>query len=84
MLPCRPRRTPTVSISWRMALGDGAAGARRLDDLVDDADLHGLVDAAGDALVLGRQLGLDLRTDLGGDLRQLASVEDHGWPPRRP
>ena len=37
-----------------------------LDDLVDDADLDRLVDAAGDPLVLGGQLGLDLRAHVVG------------------
>ena len=56
--------------------GDRAAGARRLDDLVDDADLLRLVDAAGEPLVLGGQLGLDLGPDLRRDLGQLAPVQD--------
>ena len=54
--------------------GQGGPGGGRLDDLVDDADLDGLVDTTGDPLVLGGQLGLDLRADLGGDLKQLAAV----------
>ena len=45
--------------------GDGAPGVCRFDDLVDHADLHGLVDATGDELVLCGELGLDLWPDLG-------------------
>ena len=52
-----------------------------LDDLVDHADLDRLVDAAGQPLVLGGQLGLDLGPDLRRDLGQLAPVQD---PDRRP
>ena len=50
-------------------VGDGGlrADAWRLDDLVDDADLDRLVDAAGDPLVLGGQLGLDLRRGSSGE-----------------
>ena len=84
MLPCCPRRTPTA---WTRVVdrpGDRAAGAAGLDDLVDDADLDGLVDAAGDPLVLGGQLGLDLRPDLGGDLGELAPVQDPDRGDRRP
>src|SRR5918998_6286348 len=36
----------------------------RSDDLVDHADLDRLLHSAGDALVLGGQLGLDLRPDV--------------------
>ena len=41
---------------------DRAAGAGGLDDLIDDPDLDGLVDAAGDPLVLG---GVDKAVEIG-------------------
>ena len=61
---------------------DGRAGRGRLDDLVDDADLDGLVDAAGDPLVLGGQLGLDLRRGCRG--RPRPACAGAGCGPRRP
>ena len=48
--------------------------------LVHDADLDSLVHAARDPLVLGGQLGLDLRADVRRDVGQPASVQD---PDRR-
>ena len=88
MLPCCPARTPTVWTASSMARAMAERVRDGLDDLVDDADLDGLVDAAGDLLVLGGQLGLDLRPHVGGDLGQLAAVQDpdrgHRRPSRRP
>ena len=61
-------------------VGDGRAGASGVHDLVDDADLDRPLDSARDPLVLGGELGLDLRTDVGSDVGELAPVED---PDRR-
>ena len=41
--------------------GDGGAGPRRLDDLVNDADLDGPLQAAGEPVVLVCELLLDGR-----------------------
>src|SRR4051794_5949700 len=51
---------------------DRPTRARRVDDLVDHADLLCLVHPAGQPLVLCGELGLDLGPDLGRDLRELA------------
>ena len=48
--------------------GQRRTGRRRLDHLVHDADLHGPVNATGDALVLLGQLSLDLSPEVGGYL----------------
>ena len=60
-------RSPSYAVALDRLVdrtGDGRAGHGGLDDLVHHADLDGLVDAAGEPLVLRRQLGLDLRPDL--------------------
>lgn len=59
--------------------GDGrrhdAAGASRLDDLVDHAYLDGLLHPAGDPFVLGRELSLHRGPQVGGDLGKAPTVE---------
>ena len=50
--------------------------ARGVDDLVDDSDLGGLLDAPGDQGVFLGELVLDLGADLGMHLGELAAVQD--------
>src|SRR5699024_5379327 len=56
--------------------GDGRPGPRRLEDLVDDPDVHGALQPAGEPVVLVGELLLDLRPLGLVDLGQAAPVED--------
>lgn len=59
--------------------GQGAAARRRLDDLVDHADLDRTRQSAGEDLALGGELVLDLRPVPFGDLSETSTMQDaHG------
>ena len=56
--------------------GDGATGECRLEDLVDEAQIHRPRHTAGDDLVLGSELELDLGAGILGHLGETSAMQD--------
>ena len=82
MLPCRPADVGVGGQGLGERDGERLTGVGGLDDLVDHAEVERGLDATGDPLVLGGELRLDLRAEVG--VRPRAACAGAGSGPRRP